>query len=189
MSAAGDHIENAGHCTAHRWIELHGARSSLFAVIRNPYDRVVSEYFFRRRRYDQGERNPHLDNLSLSFNEWVIDTYVNGSYCTLQFFEGTDIPYNSTNMINGRLIWFIPQTEWIHHPTTGLVLTEHILRFENLSADWRSFANQFKGMPRSLAFINQSRNDNNYRKHYSSESKEVIERLFQSDLEAFNYSF
>ena len=75
VSSAGDRIVNAGHRTAASWVAEHGSEAPLFSAVRHPYDRVLSEYHYRRRRWEGGENNPHLTNLSLPFDEWVIATY------------------------------------------------------------------------------------------------------------------
>lgn len=189
VHSAGAQIDNASHITAYRWISIHGEHPNLFAVIRNPFDRVVSEYFFRRKRYENHEKNPHLANLHLGFNDWLIDTFERGSFCTKEFFNGSGVPYNSANMVNGRLIWFITQCEWLNEPTQNQPLVKHLLRFENLDLDWRNFSSKYPNLPRTLQVVNRSRDNNDYRKHYTNTSKRIIERLFEDDLNKYNYDF
>lgn len=189
MHSAGGHIDNAGHTTAYRWISMHGEHTDLFAVIRNPFDRVVSEYFFRRKRYENDEKNPHLANLHLDFNDWLIDTFEKGSFCTQAFFNGSGVSYNERNMVNGKLIWFITQCEWLNEPIQNQPLVKHLLRFESLDTDWKIFASQYPNLPKVLPIVNRSRDNNNYRKHYSLTSRSVIESLFKEDLDAYDYDF
>lgn len=186
-AAGGDAIVNAGHRTAASWVAEHGAAVVLFAVVRNPFDRVVSEYHFRRRRFESGEANPHLANLHLPFSRWVIDTYRDGHYRTRAFFNESGIPFNERNMVGDTLLWFLPQVGWLERPD-GTLLTTDLLRFENLTADWHAFAARHCIASR-LDHSNSSPRDAGYRAYYDDETRTVIEEYFSRDLATFGYRF
>lgn len=185
--AAGEFIVNAGHRTAARWVAEHGAGGTLFAVVRNPFDRVVSEYHFRRRRFESGEANPHLANLHLPFKQWVIDTYRHGDYSTRGFFERTGVPFNECNMIDGTLLWFLPQVAWLA-AADGTLLAGELLRFENLAADWNEFAARHR-IPGRLERRNASPRGANHRGYYDAETRGLIGEYYQADLAALGYDF
>ena len=105
-------------------------------MLRNPFDRVVSEYTFRRRRLlgGGGEINPRLANLDNSFEDWVISTYQDSEFRTKNFFKSRNIPYSKQNMIGNCLLWFIPQTRWISSDN-GELLVDEVLRFKSLMDD------------------------------------------------------
>lgn len=187
VESAGEWIINAGHRTAASWVAEHGSAAPLFAVIRNPFDRVVSEYHFRRRRLESGERNPHLANLLLPFKEWVIDTFRHGHYRTRSFFDRTGVPFNAHNMVGDTLIWFLPQVHWLS-AEDGTLLVSEMLRFENLMRDWSDFAARH-GIPVRLAHSNASPRSSNYRRYYDDESRQLIEDYYGQDLTAFGYGF
>jgi hypothetical protein len=174
-------ISVAGHRTAASWISENGHDAPLFAVIRNPFDRVVSEYFYRKRRYYAGEKNPHLANLHKSFEEWVTETFRGDEYRTRAFFERTGIRFNQKNMVGNTLIWFLTQRQWIAS-TSGEILVDHILRHEHLDRDWTCFTKKYR-IQRSLGVHNPSRRDENYQQYYSPQTRKIIEDYFQDDLD------
>lgn len=186
-NTAGTSIKVAGHRTAESWVAEYGRSVPLFAVHRNPFDRVVSEYFYRRRRFLGGENNPHLSNLGKPFEDWVITTFHDGEYRTKAFFEASGVPYNSYNMIGDCLIWFLPQTRWISSED-GEVLVDEILRYETLEDDWNRFARKY-GIGARLTHHNASRRERDYRSYYSSRSREIVQEYFRADLETFAYTF
>lgn len=187
LDTAGSHIVSAGHRTAASWVAEHGHTAPLFAVIRNPFDRVVSEYFYRRRRYDSGDRNAHLANLEKSFEDWTLSTFREGEFRTRAFFEKTGVPFNENNMIGDRLLWFLPQVLWLGDDQ-GRPLALDVLRFENLESDWAAFARKY-GIPGTLRRLNASAREPGYRNYYSDETRDLIADYYQQDLEAFGYSF
>lgn len=186
-ASAGDAIVNAGHRTAASWVAEHGAAPTLFAVVRNPFDRVVSEYCFRRRRFENGEANPHLANLCLPFGQWAIDTYRHGHYRTRAFFERMGVPYNECSMVGDTLLWFLPQVTWLGAPD-GTLLTTDLLRFERLATDWNEFAARHSIGAR-LDHRNASPRNASYRAYYDDETRGVIESYFSQDLATFGYRF
>jgi hypothetical protein len=187
VSTAGASILNAGHRTAVSWAREHGEGHPLFAVIRNPYDRVVSEYFYRKRRYNAGDRNSHVSNLSKSFEDWALSTYRDGELRTRSFFEDAGIAFSERNMIGDQLIWFIPQTDWLGDGQ-GRLLVHDFLRFENLKWDWMDWAEQHS-LPVRLPTRNVSDRKRDYRVYYSAETRRLIADYYREDLEAFGYVF
>jgi hypothetical protein len=185
--AAGDAITEAGHRTAASWVAEHGRSAPIFAVVRNPFDRVLSEYCFRRRRYESGETNPHLASLEKSFDAWVRSTLRDGEFRSRAFFDANGVAYDRRNMVGDTLIWFLPQTRWICGDG-GESLVDEILRYETLEADWERFSQKF-GIDGALAHHNRSRGDRDYRAFYSAASRELVREYYREDLEAFGYAF
>jgi hypothetical protein len=185
-NTAGSAIQIAGHRTAASWVSQHGREALLFAVIRNPFDRVVSEYSYRRLRFASSEKNLHLANLDKSFDEWVRSTYRDGEYRSLSFFEEHGVPYNAVNMIGDCLIWFLPQTRWLSGEN-GEFLVDETLRYETLDEDWLRFARKY-GLNERLVHHNCSGQRQDYGSCYSRESRAIVSEYFKSDFEAFGYA-
>ena len=185
VSAAGENIVTAGHQTAARWVATHGRGSPLFAVIRNPYDRVLSEYLYRKGRYDQGEQNPHLVNLDKTFGDWVVSTYRHGEFCTRSFFERTGVPYNASTMIDDMPIWFLPQTRWISGQEREL-LVDDILRYETLENDWARFTRKHR-FNAHLERRNASPRPPGLDACYTAQAREVVQSHFREDFYVFGY--
>lgn len=87
---------------------------STFAVVRNPYDRITSEYYWKRMEVD------HVD-LETANNEDEFNAWINGAlrkaYMNGFYFDGHCIPMNM----------------YTHHQ--GKQVVDHILHFEKLSAE------------------------------------------------------
>ncbi|MFK7918844.1 MAG: putative nucleotide-diphospho-sugar transferase [Ilumatobacter sp.] len=183
-SAHGD-IVDAGHRTAAGWIAEHGATAPLFAVVRDPLDRVISEYFYRRHRWEGGEANPHLANLDLSFDDWVSATYGGGDYRTRSFFERTGVGFNEHNMVDDVLIWFIKQVEWLSNDHEQL-LVDDVLRFEHLAADWARFG-AAHGIDRGLVHANAAARSAGVEQAAQQRTIDLIYEYFRDDYERFGY--
>lgn len=185
VSSAGDSIVNAGHRTAASWVTEHGRADSLFAVVRHPLDRVISEYFFRRCRWRSGELNPHLFNLDLSFDDWVMATYAGETYRTRSFFERTGIEFVEHSMVNDVYLWFLPQVGWLCGED-GELLIHDVLRFETLAADWSRFSAK-QGLSGELVHANAAARDPGIASSIAPRTHDVINEYFADDFERFGY--
>jgi hypothetical protein len=183
--SAKDHVHNAGHQSASRWVSNNGDAASLFAVIRNPYARVYSEYRYRKRRFLSGEQNQHLSNLDKPFDEWVLSTYRDGEFRTSSFFDKTGYAYNSGNMIDDTLIWFVPQTRWLSDDDGESLVTD-LLRYENLEHDWASFASK-NNFGCNLKHLNASTATIDPRAQFSDETRDLIYEYYHSDFDEYEY--
>lgn len=185
VATAGEQIVNAGHRTAARWMADHGSSHPMFAVLRHPFDRVLSEYHYRRNRWTSGEANPHLANLHLPFDEWVSATLGDGEFRTRSFFERTGVPFNEGNMVNDQLIWFIPQVEWVTDADAQLLVGD-LLRFEQLADDWSAFCAKH-GIDVALQHANQSPRPIGFEQVTSPHTRELIHCHYRADFERFGY--
>ena len=174
VKSAGKAIVVAGHRTAASWLAEQGDGAALFAVVRNPFDRVVSEYFYRKRRYEAGEKNPHLANLTKSFEDWVVATFRDGEFRTKAFFNETGVRYNADNMVGETLIWFLGEGS---NAVMG-----------TLNEDWARFASAHQ-LHGGLTFRNSSNREQDFRPYYSPRTRALVDAYFHEDLAAFDYSF
>ena len=186
VESAGDQIVNAGHRTASSWLAEHGDDALLFAVVRHPYERVASEYAYRRHRLLGGEQNPHLNDAAESLPDWVVATLAEGRYRTSEFFERTGEPFNTSNMVDGNLIWFVPQTRWLGDDD-GHLLVDEILRFERIDADWARFCERH-GIDAPLRHRNASPGSVAARDGLGNRVKQIIHDHYRSDFEAFDFA-
>ncbi len=144
-----------------------------FAVVRNPYDRVVSLYHHHDRHYrPTGESSP---NLAERLKRYVwrrsrFARYVGALdprqrlHCTFHSFLGDG---------------------------AGGCLVDHILRFEYLETEAPRLLSAL-GLPLfgvSMPRLNQSDNRSAYRRYYNSRSRELVNGLYTEDIERFSYMF
>ena len=186
IRSAGEDIVATGHCPALEWVSEHGRDSTLFAVIRNPYNRVFSEYCYRKNRYNQGERTAHLARMDRPFNDWVLATFRDGEFRTREFFEETGVEFLEPRMIDGSLIWFLPQMRWICDEK-GRLLVRELLLFETLDKDWQRFCRTY-GINRQLQHLNAASGVGKSLDQYSRASRDLIADYYAADFEAFGYA-
>jgi len=155
-----------------------------FSIIRNPWARVVSFYKFRG-----------FNNL-VSFNHFV-NRYLP------EYFE--------------KEYWFFrPQTDFIFDDNENLVV-DFVGRFESLDKDFNSIAekmnipfsklpfdnvsegkkiisrksfNLIKKHPEALSHLNFMNTENkDYKELYNSTSKEIVEKLYERDMDLLKYKY
>jgi len=138
-------------------------RAFSFAVVRNPWDRVVSMYHF-------GKKMGLADLFGLS----------------------NDLSFEGFCEIIEARRWdrsFFPvfkQIEWTH----SSIEVNEILRFENLSKDFSDMIknHSIKGISPYLPHINKT-NHKNYRDYFSKRTEKIIESVFEEDCDVFKYTF
>jgi len=159
---------NVEHRTALGKIEQFGQREwdrrFTFAVVRNPWSKVLSHWNYRRKKDITG-----LGVAPLDFNNWVQRAY------------GLQDPlfYDKPKM-------FMPQSQWICD-SDGRVLVDSVARFEELEHDF-SVACKSIGTSVTLPHMNASFS-NTCSEMYNSESIEIVETWFAEDIDRFSYEF
>ena len=159
-----------------------------FTVIRNPYDRSLSYYKYRKHilEENQGEHPFLRDELKCwndGFESWMIE-YFNKPRV---FFD--KIPRDRIHSPIGisDLCPYLPQLDWM--TIDGEIKVDHILRYENLDNDFRVIQG-LVGNNRRLAMKNQSSVIiNSYKSVYTPTARQIVEDLHGVDLETFKYRF
>ncbi len=134
-----------------------------FAVVRNPWDRAVSMYYFGKKA---GLARVFGLKNDLSFE----------GFCeVLKSQEG-----------NRLFLPVFKQIEWTH----GSIEVDEVLRFENLGED---FSNMIKKhninhIYPHLPHVN-STNHKPYRDYFNSNAKKIIKNLFEEDCDRLKYIF
>lgn len=169
----GSSIENAlkipfEHKTAQEKIAEVGKENwrlrFTFAIVRNPWDKVVSHYFYRLKTNQTA-----LSISSLSFDEWVEKAY-----------EQKDPVYRDNEKM------FMPQLDWIRSAENEL-LVDYVGFFEDLEGAF-SEVKQRTGLHVSLPHLKSTKR-RDYQDYYTERSKEIVAGCFAEDIEAFGYSF
>jgi len=136
-----------------------------FAIVRNPWDRMVSQFHFRR---------DHMNWIpkSMSFDYWVknLDRFGN--------FPG---PWKITK----RLLT-TNQTNWL--VVDGRLCMDYVGKFEELEKSWEIIAAAIgvENYPLSKKMITVHKP---YQEYYTEETKEIIANRFSEDLGYFGYTF
>lgn len=137
-----------------------------FTIIRNPWDKVVSHYYYRVMT-----NQTNLATDKVGFDEWV----------RLAYGEHNKRYYDNPKM-------FLPQWDWVTDEGGNMILN-FIGRYENLTDDFEYICRRINLHEQlSLPHVKRS-NRGNYRDYYNDDTKEIVRRYFMNDVENFNYLF
>jgi hypothetical protein len=139
-------------------------RKTTFAVVRNPWDKVVSHFHYRVQTNQTG-----LGDGGISFEDWVGAAY-----------RDRDPAYLDTP------IMFSPQRDWLVDASDE-VAVDRVLRFESLEADFGSLMDEL-GRDATLPHLKAS-SRRSYREYYDDATADIVRRVFAPDLELFGYEF
>ena len=145
----------------------------LFTVIRNPWDRFASAFYYSCMKKNMWHDNinnktPHPDYLTLK---------------DLEFNEAIRKYYNKE--LNLTSLHFLPM---IHYLNDDLSKLDLIIRYENLSEDICTLLKKI-GLNKELTVMNSSNRKQDYRLLYEEDTKQMIYELYKNDIETFNYTF
>ena len=167
--ALGIDRKRYNHFTASELREIFGASEFdsmfKFGFVRNPWDKVVSEFRFRQWTC-QNELTAES-----SFSEWVRSAYVEKDpmYCDWEKM-------------------FLPQLEWLTDET-GRFAVDYVGRFESLQDDFDAICDALQLPRMQLGHENKCGRRTDYRSYFDSETKAIVDKIFEADIEYFGYEF
>ena len=132
-----------------------------FAIVRNPFDWVVSWYFYRKKQQNTNNTK------NISFKEWLVDEN-STAYST----EGIGLTISQFDLLSG--------CDYVKLNLTG--------KFENIQNDFNLFCRLLKLPQVTLPHMNKSRHKH-YTEYYDDDTREVVAKRFAKDLEYYNYKF
>jgi len=142
-------------------------------VIRNPFDRLVSGWRDKIRNFDISRRRKRF-----GFSQaCTFEQFINQIYRTKE--ENIDRH-------------FTPQYRFITY--NNEILSDRILRFEDLSNQWNKLVNEIKHVYKieledMTINLNNTQGNKSYREYYNKKLRKLVEEKFQKDLNEFNYEF
>jgi len=139
-------------------------RKYTFAIVRNPWDKVVSHFHYRVQT-----NQTSLGENSIDFKEWV----------HLAYGEKNTFYRDNEKM-------FMPQTDWISDKN-GKILVNKVVHFENLSAEFFEVC-QMLGKNLNLPHVKASKREH-YKGYYDDKTALIINNCFKRDIENFGYKF
>jgi hypothetical protein len=169
------HASLIGHIDAIKKINCNPDDFVKISIIRNPWDRMVSWYFHLREKASLAEKSGNLKNkiqnaaYQFGFNEFIhyIDKF------NIEIFH-RDFPYYMFGESNTFEIDFVIRYE--NYKTDFLKCLE-ILKIPPISTNLIPLKNQ--GLIRS----------SDYKKYYGEESRQIITKIYNKDIDFFNYIF
>lgn len=154
-----------------------------FAIVRNPWDRLVSGY----HDFVQNRGRLHAGSRAVREHKMLMTQYKNfNEFCM-------DFP----NSIWSKDVHFIPQNSFIKMNNKNVM--NYIGRQENLEKDFQNILlnigliddNIIKDIKSNKPLLPRQRTSNHleYRKYYTNETKKIIGDFFREDIDLFKYSF
>jgi len=133
-----------------------------FAIVRNPWDRLVSEYFWRKQIYTSRK-------VKLEFTDFVKK---------LQSKTDTNIFFY--NHIR-------PQKSYLVDDNTDKLLVDDVFRFEEMDSIVKNLNTQL-GCDLILEHRNKTKHQP-YHLYYTTETRELVHDIYQDDIEMFGFKF
>lgn len=141
-----------------------------FTFVRNPFDRLVSTYFYLLSGGNQNHDlyyKKYFEENNITFDVFIMD-FLNES----RIFE---------NMM------FAPQYIYVYDYKYNLKV-DFIGKFETIEEDFVELSKRIKGL-NELSTINPSNRNQDYKSYYKNYNLiEKVVRLYEKDFEFFNYS-
>jgi sulfotransferase famil protein len=160
-------LSSGAHLHAQQVCDLLGeaqyAAMYSFAVVRNPWDRCLSAYYYLR---DKPLHPLHKTAGSLSFEGFV------------QAMESGEIPH-----MGQQALWLFDQQ--------GQLMVNFCARMESISSDMAQVndAIGLRDCPFQARTNVSEKRDRSYRKHYTEKAADIVARLMQLDIELFDYTY
>lgn len=136
-----------------------------FTLVRNPWDKVVSHYEYRRKK-----NKTEIAARGISFADWVKMTY------------GADkdtFYYNNPRS-------FQAQVEWLKDEK-GKISLDYIGKLESINEDFNHIKHAI-GLDAEIPHLNASKRAN-YQSYYDDETRDIVAHWFREDIKEFGYTF
>tara|TARA_R110000824_G_scaffold4503_3_gene21771 strand:+ start:1842 stop:2585 length:744 start_codon:yes stop_codon:yes gene_type:complete len=155
-----------------------------FTFVRNPFDRMVSEYLYRLKILEPASEDPpwphHPDGTPHAFptfNQFV--AVVAGLFQEASAKEG-GLPLHS-HMGNHLL----GQHEYVQYSD---ITIKNIFRYENFQEDIKKVMD-ILNLKSEVGHFKKSNRNKDYRVYYSPASRNLMEFMYAEDLKLFGYKF
>ena len=163
-----------------------------FAITRNPWDLVVSQYHWATRR-DEGQ--PHKGAVGRSLKRfWTRPLRVRKNFKVL----GANLARNILKMDVVTFEFFVTHMLRYYEPNdpfyfdrSGAVGLDFLIRYENLQSDYGSVCERI-GLPRSElpSLKTKSRPEQrHYSTYYDDRTRELVAKMYHRHIEHFGYRF
>ena len=131
----------------------------LFAIVRNPYDRIVSEYKYRKEIFTKNKKKTNKNDLN-KFIHGIESKYKKNKFC-----------------LDGHLI---PQNEFIDSNTI-------VLKLENLDKEFPKLMKEY-GYPEEILPKSYKTSKNVSKKDLDKKSINIINKIYHQDFKDLGYT-
>lgn len=157
----------------------------VFTFVRNPWDRLYSQYKFRNwlrhGSFDFAARN--METLfEIRYNKTLTENIpddLSTAHNRANFYDEFCHLPSQVEFLKGKYNDGLNKFPYI----------DYIGRFENLQRDFDVVANKLNLQYRDLPHINKTKSSNTYREMYTQDLKNFIGDKYKDDVTEFNYTF
>jgi len=153
-----------------------------FTFVRNPFDRVVSQYLYRLRIFEPATENPpwpqHPDGTPHAFP--TFDQFVATVDRIAQQAKEGRFPLHS---IMGNHL--LGQHEYVQYSD---ITIKNVFRYENFQEDIKKVMD-ILNLKSKVGHFKKSNRNKDYRVYYSPASRNLMEFMYAEDLKLFGYKF
>lgn len=173
------------HMDLERYREKLGAQTLAgafkFTIIRNPWDRLLSEYNFQRKKSQRADTVRLFltkpDGTERTFREWMTHAFAHPEEHHAKQWGG------KTSAHIHRLS---PQVDWVS--LDGKLAVDFVGRIESLQKDFDEIRARLSLPARRLARRNWKLHWH-YSRYYDAETRDLAARYYARDIDAFGYTF
>lgn len=163
-----------------------------FAVIRNPWDRMVSNYY-----YILAEKSFWFDNIS-PMSKQTIRPKVNGGHLpahqlrelcirTGNFEKWSQYIVNNYRTAVEHNRGYEKMKQFIYEDDKLIV--DYVLKYETLKEDFNNMCEDLNIGPFDLLNLNRTNQCKDYREIHTPITISLTEQIYKEDIETFNYKF
>ncbi len=151
-----------------------------FSIVRNPWERLVSEYNYQRKKDRPKKDKLYVFDESGSkrgFAEWV-----KAAFADPRRYRGEDWAGDVSPQIHR----WSPQLDWIS--IDGRIAVDFVARLENINQDFQEIRKRI-GLPRATFPHNNAKWHWHYSHYYDPATRDMVGEYYARDIKAFNYRF
>ena len=150
------------HKKVTRYRKSYRDRHYVFSFVRNPFDRLVSAYFFLKAGGIHRHDRRRARKLANDFNTFVKEDLLSK-------------PIN-------RILHFHPMVHWLDAEI------DFIGKFENLQEDFNTICDKI-GIPQQKLPHKNATKHKHYTEYYDDETRKIVAEKYAKDIEYFGYEF
>ena len=149
-----------------------------FAIVRNPWDRLFSDYNYQRKKSRAGKLALHDEHgARRTFPQWVRAVLANPHQCDPSTWGGDVTP--------GLHRWS-PQIDWI--TVNGRTALDYVMRLEHLQEDFGHLRAKLN-LPAVRVPRRNRRLHCHYSWYYDKVTRDFVGNYYERDIAAFGYRF
>jgi len=148
-----------------------------FAFVRNPWDRLVSDFYYRKHGKEAGGMwgpdNRFIDAKHLSFREYILEI---------------DKKFHLVDSLIMKNQWLVSHFMSCYDYIKPVKNLNNICRIENFEHDFKGVCNDLNVPLRVEKKINKT-NHKHYTEYYDDETRQIVAEKYAKDIEYFGYEF